>query len=269
MLLSQTKNQKTRRKIMKRAFPILILLMAVCLVAYVAGCSTGGSTGGDIDPTPTPTGTGTPTPTPTSTSGHVVVGTVIDTDGNLQGGASCTMSEAGTGHNPRNATTDVNGNFTFDEVTVGSYQVLISKGGFINTRYYFEVTSANNSFRSTTTLQAALLTQDVFNTMAGAGHEFNASRAYMAPAFIDQNLQYVSGVSVDVSPSPIEIGYVTNTGFDWSGTATDENGRAAIAMTPNVSYTVTPSKTGATFTPPSRTITPLPNEITMNSTLVQ
>ena len=98
----------------------------------------GGNWRGDWRTTP-PSLTATPTPSPGATGN--INGRVVNAETNeVVSGAALTLV-------PTNRTTDSldNGNFTFSNVTVGSYTVQINEDGFLPGVFYVLVTPGNNT----------------------------------------------------------------------------------------------------------------------------
>ena len=157
--------------------------------------------------------------TGTVTATYSISGTV--TSGGGHGtpipGVTMTLSGAGTG----TTTTDTNGNYTFTGLANGTYTVTPSKTG-----YTFTPASKN------VTINGANVT----------GQNFTGT-AYSISGTVTSGGSPFSGVTMTLS------GTASGT------TTTDSSGNYTFTGLANGTYTVTPSKTGYTFTPASRNVT--------------
>jgi Bacterial Ig domain/Lysyl oxidase len=132
-------------------------------------------------------------------------------------GSLLTLSGAGSG----TATADSSGNYTFTNLTNGTYNVVPSKTGF----------SFNPNSQSFTINGASV----------------------SIPAFSATPTWTISGT---ISPASAGSGTVlTLAGTASSTTSPDGSGNYSFPGLANGSYTVTPSNTGFTFTPPNRSVT--------------
>ncbi|MGC2322970.1 MAG: DUF4082 domain-containing protein, partial [Terriglobales bacterium] len=133
------------------------------------------------------------------------------------GGAGATVSRTGTSSG--STTADANGNYTFTGLANGSYTITPSKTGFTFTPTNQPVTVAN---ANVTGINFSTVTYSLSGAVSGLGG---------------------SGATVTLSGTA-------------SATATaDASGNYTFTGLTNGSYTVTPSKTGFTFTPASTTTT--------------
>ena len=159
--------------------------------------------------------TGTPSGTTYSISGTVTSG------GSPLSGVTMTLSGAGTG----TTTTDGSGNYSFTGLTNGSYTVTPSKTGYT-------FTPPNKSVN----ISGANMTgQDFTGTPTGITYSISGTVTKSTGSF--------SGVTMTLS------GDASRT------TTTDGSGNYSFTNLANGSYTVTPSKTGCSFTPSSRGVT--------------
>ena len=168
-------------------------------------------------------GTGTITPTGTLDSSGIAYTsiTVAFGAGGSGGGAGATVALTGTS----SATTvaDANGNYSFTALTNGSYTVTPSETGYIFTPPNQPVT-----------LNSASQTGVNFTLQAGTSWS----------------------ISGTISPTAGGAGAtVTLSGTSSATTAADANGNYSFTGLVNGPYTVTPSKTGYTFTPPNQSVT--------------
>ncbi len=144
--------------------------------------------------------------------------------GTISGGAGSTVSLMATGENGTSATTvaDGSGNYSFSQVLSGNYTVTPSAIGFL-------FAPANRSI--------------MVNGSAVTGVNFSATP--------------VPTYTISGTISPVAIGYGTSVQLTGAATATvtaDQNGNYSFNGLLNGNYTVTPSKTGSTFTPPSQSV---------------
>jgi len=135
-------------------------------------------------------------------------------------GTTVTLTSTGGGGSNSTVTADSSGNYTFPSVLGGTYTVTPTKTGFT-----FSPTSQSITVNGNATVQSfaasPVPTYSISGTVSGA---------------------VVNGVSMAL------------TGTSSGSTATDASGNYSFAGLSNGSYTVTPSKTGYTFTPPSQTV---------------
>ena len=137
-------------------------------------------------------------------------------------GVTMTLSGDATG----TVTTDTNGNYTFTGLSSGSYMITPSR-----TDYAFIPTSM------TPTINGANVTGQSFTGKYTGVATFSISGA------VTSGSSPLSGVTMTLS------GAASKT------TTSDANGNYSFAGLSNGSYTITPSKTGYTFTPPNRSVT--------------
>ena len=132
-------------------------------------------------------------------------------------GATVVLSGAGTG----TTTADTNGNFTFNGLANGSYTVTPSKNGFTFTPVNQAVTINGANGTATFAAQAA-------------------------PTF---------AISGTITPAASGAGaIVVLSGAASGSTSADASGNYTFTGLSNGSYTVTPSKSGFSFTPTSQTV---------------
>ncbi|MCX5885765.1 MAG: carboxypeptidase regulatory-like domain-containing protein [Proteobacteria bacterium] len=140
--------------------------------------------------------------------------------GDIKEGVTITLS----GDASQTTTTNALGNYTFSGLTNGTYTVTPSKSG-----YAFDPPS-----RAVTISGASQTGQDFTATAAGI---------YSISGTVTLSGSGLSGVTMTLS------GTLSRT------TSTDSSGNYSFTGLINGTYTVTPSKSGYTFNPPSRTIT--------------
>ena len=145
--------------------------------------------------------------------GYSVSGTVTSGQSGLSG-VTVNLTGAAT----KSTTTDSNGNYRFGGLSNGGYTVTPSKAGYTFTPnfYGFNVSGAN----VTKNFTADLITYSISGTVTSGGVG-------------------LSGVAVSL------------TGAATQSTTTDGSGNYSFSGLLNGAYTITPSKTGYTFTPPS------------------
>jgi hypothetical protein len=156
---------------------------------------------------------------------YSISGTVTSGGGPLAG-VTMTLSGAATG----TTTTDSNGNYTFSNLANGNYTVTPSMTG-----YTFSPAS-----RTVTISGANVTGQNFTGTPTGGGTFSISGRVTVAGGSVSLPL---SGVTMTLS------GAATGT------TTTNSNGNYTFSNLANGNYTVTPSMTGYTFSPASRTVT--------------
>jgi inhibitor of cysteine peptidase len=153
----------------------------------------------------------------TATAVYSISGTVTS-GGSALSGVTMTLS----GGAAATTTTDASGNYTFAGLVSGSYTVTPGKTG-----YTFTPTS------SAVTISSA-------NVIA---QNFTATAVYSISGTVTSGGSALSGVTMTLS------------GGAAATTTTDASGNYTFVGLVNGSYTVTPSKTGYTFTPPSKSVT--------------
>ena len=140
--------------------------------------------------------------------------------GNISGGAGSTVSLTGTSSS--STTADASGNYTFSGLANGSYTVAPSKSGF----------TFNPSNQAVT-----------LNGASQAGVNFTATALTWSIAGNITPVSSGSGTTVTLS------------GGENATATADANGHYAFSGLANGSYTVTPGKTGFTFSPSSQPVT--------------
>jgi Carboxypeptidase regulatory-like domain len=135
------------------------------------------------------------------------------------GGPAATVKLTGTGS--ASTTADSGGNYTFSGFANGSYTVTPSKTGYIYTPPSKAVT-VNGANVSAVNFSSAGQTYSISGTISGAGGP---------------------GATVNL------------TGALTASTTADSGGNYTFSGLVNGSYTVTPSKTGYIYTPPSKAVT--------------
>jgi hypothetical protein len=153
----------------------------------------------------------------TATAVYSISGTVTS-GGSALSGVTMTLSGAVSA----TATTDASGNYTFAGLVSGSYTVTPSKTGYT-------FTPASKSV----TISSANIT----------GQNFTTTAVYSISGTVTAGGSALSGVTMTLS------------GGASATTTTDTSGNYTFAGLVNGSYTVTPSKTGYTFTPASKSVT--------------
>ena len=145
--------------------------------------------------------------------GYTVSGTVTSGQSGLSG-VTVNLTGAAT----KSTTTDSNGTYRFGGLSNGGYTVTPSKAGYTFTPnfYGFNVSGAN----VTKNFTADLIAYSISGTLTSGGSA-------------------LSGVTVNL------------TGAATQSATTDGNGNYSFSGLLNGAYTITPSKTGYTFTPPS------------------
>jgi hypothetical protein len=159
----------------------------------------------------------TSTTNSSSTTNYSISGTV---SGDVASGVTVTLSGDSSG----STTTDSSGNFSFTGAANGSYTLTASKSGytFSPTSISVTVNSANVTGQNFTATIIASSTYSISGTVSGA---------------------VLSGVTI------------TLTGTGSSSATTNSSGNFSFTGAVNGSYTLTPSKTGYTFSPTVRSIT--------------
>ena len=149
--------------------------------------------------------------------GYTVSGTVTS-GGAAFSGVTVNLTGAAT----KSTTTDSKGNYSFLGLSNGSYTATPSKAGYTFTPdlYGFSVSGANVTGKNFT---AALTTYSISGTVTSGGAGFRESPS--------------------ISPERQR-----------KSTTTDSNGNYSFSGVSNGAYTVTPSKTGYTFTPQSLSV---------------
>jgi hypothetical protein len=153
--------------------------------------------------------------TPTSGGGGT-----YSISGTVTGATSVTMTLSGAGTGT--VTTDGSGNYTFASLANGSYTVTPTKGGYTFSPVNLAVTIASANQTGKNFTATAVPTYSITGTVSGA---------------------IASGVTM------------TLTGAASATTTTATDGTYTFATLANGSYTVTPSKTGYTFSPTSTAVT--------------
>jgi hypothetical protein len=141
----------------------------------------------------------------------------ITSDGGPLAGVSVTLGGAAN----KRTTTDANGYYSFNVLGSGTYTIMPSKTGY----------SFVPSIRTVTVSDANITGQDFI------GMTFSISGTITA------NGSPLSGVTLVLS------------GVASKRTTTDANGNYTFSILSNGNYTVTPSRIGYSFTPPSRSVT--------------
>lgn len=154
-----------------------------------------------------------------ATNLYSISGRVTDADGNVISGVTISAGAAGS------ATTDSNGNYTISGLTAGTYTLTPSKSGYSFT-----------PARRTVSVSSNVTGQDFVGTI----------------------LTYsISGQVTDGNGNPISSATIS----DGAGhtNATDGSGHYTLNGLMAGTYTLTPSKSGYSFAPASRTVTVPPD----------
>ncbi len=161
----------------------------------------------------------------TGATTYSISGTVTTTGGSPLAGIMMTLG----GTESRTTITDLTGNYSFKNVLDGSYTVTPSKTG-----YSFDPAS-----RTVPVSGANVTGQDFTGTYTGPTYSISGKvQTYSLRTFLP-----LAGVTVTLSGAA-------------NKTATTDNyGNYSFAGLTNGTYTITPAKTGYTFTPTSRTVT--------------
>lgn len=137
-------------------------------------------------------------------------------------GATVTLTSTGGGGSSTAVTADGSGNYTFSSVLNGSYTVTVAKTGFTFSPVSQPVSVNGVNVSGINFTATAVPTFTISGTVSGA---------------------IVSGVSMAL------------TGTSSGSSTTDASGNYSFAGLSNGTYTVTPAKTGYTFTPPNQAVT--------------
>jgi hypothetical protein len=136
--------------------------------------------------------------------------------------ATLTLTSTGGGGTNATATADTSGNFTFPSVLNGTYTMTPTKTGFIFSPASQSVTVNNGPVSSVNFTATPIPTYSISGSVSGA---------------------VLSGVAMSLS------------GASTGSATTDASGNYSFTGLSNGGYTVTPSKTGYTFTPTSQPAT--------------
>jgi hypothetical protein len=153
--------------------------------------------------------------TPSAGTTYSISGTV---SGATASGVTMTLSGASGG----TATTDTSGNYTFSGLLAGSYTVTPSKSGYTFSPVSTNVTVSSSNVTGINFTSTAVPTYSISGTVSGAT---------------------ASGVTMSL------------TGASTATTTTATDGTYTFSGLANGSYTVTPSKSGYTFSPASLAVT--------------
>ncbi len=137
-------------------------------------------------------------------------------------GATVTLTSVGDAGTNATVTADSSGNFSFPSVLSASYTITPSKTGFTFSPSSQSVTVNGANLSGITFTASAVPTYSISGTVSGA---------------------MVSGVTLSLS------------GASTVSTTSDSSGNYTFAGIANGAYTVTPTKTGYTFTPPNQAAT--------------
>ncbi len=156
-------------------------------------------------------------------TGQDFIGTTFSISGTITsgGGALAGVTVTLSGAANKRTTTDANGYYSFNVLGNGTYTIMPSKTGY----------GFAPSIRTVTVSDANITGQDFI------GMTFSISGTITA------NGSPLSGVTLVLS------------GVASKRTTTDANGNYTFSILANGSYTVTPSRTGYSFTPPNRSVT--------------
>jgi hypothetical protein len=161
-----------------------------------------------------------------SSNGTGLPPTTYAISGTVSGEIRQSVNIAVSGAVNANVATDANGNYSVSGLPSGSYTITPSKAGYTFTQASKSVVisgadSSGNDFTSTTVLYA------VTGTVSGAVQ---------------------AGVTITVSGT-------TETGSAFTSSMTTASGSYSVPNVPNGSYTVTPARTGYSFSPVSVAVT--------------
>ena len=191
---------------------IFRLFIVLSIIALLAGCSGGGGGGGDETPTPGPTPELTYDLSGTITSGSVALP-----------GVTITLSGTGSG---KIAVTDASGNYTFTELTNGSYTITPTLAGY-----------GFNQVSQAVTIIGANVTAINFTATA------NSDTTYSISGTVTSGGVSLSGVTMTLSGASSGI------------KTTDSSGKYSFTGLANGSYTITPMLSGYVFNQVSQVVT--------------
>jgi hypothetical protein len=236
-----------------RSTTMIALILSIFLLFALQGCNAGSNDS---------TSWGGPESGTTTTTGYTVSGKILSPV-SLQPlpGMKCTL--AGTsGAGAYSTMTDAQGAYAFSGVPAGNYRLTTTKEGHITDTTYFTVTRDY-------TVNLTSLRKDDWNTVIGADHPYDPTKAYVT-ALVDHTGGGTPSVQGDVSAKDpgkdgVEVdlfansrgkgsGYEARCYFnaqgqpDWNGVATSSNGVALFYRTSaSDTYTMKATKPNHTF----------------------
>jgi hypothetical protein len=243
------------------------LLMAVLLLFTLQGCNSGTSDS---------VSWGGPDSGTTTTTGYAVSGKIISPVTLLPlPGMKCTLvGTSGTG--AFSTITDAQGAYSFAGVPAGNYRLTTSRDGHITDTTYITVAQDY-------TVNLTSLRKDEWNTVMGADHPYDATKAYVT-ALVDHTgggTPPVQGVASSKEPGKegVVVDLFSNSGgkgsgyesrcyfnvqgkADWNATATSSTGVALFYKTlASDTYTMKAAKEAHTFNDITN-VTPINGEFT-------
>jgi hypothetical protein len=208
--------------------------------------------------------------TGTSSNNNMLMGTIHDHTGSPLNGISCTLQPfEESSVQVRTTTSDINGKFSFTDVTPGKYKLITTGEG------YYRFTSIFTIARGVVDLDLTMYGSKDWNNVFGADRPYNPSSGYIS-VWIDPGSHTAAG---DASAARVTVNLTSNSRnrgvisedvgykhpdryYDWDTNSTYNMGKAIFYnLDPDDTYSLSASRLDGCKFDEINDIKPLPGEI--------